>query len=128
MELTLGVAAHVDAGKTSLCERLLERTGVLRRFGRVDHGDAFLDDSPLERARGVTIYGGQASFTLPRAGGGTLTLMRAGTAGSGTISMTDAQLATLREGLPAGCRLYLTADRKEFRLKASRYALIMTIR
>lgn len=72
MELTLGVAAHVDAGKTSLCERLLERTGVLRRFGRVDHGDAFLDDSPLERARGVTIYGGQASFTLPRAGGGTL--------------------------------------------------------
>ena len=54
--------------------------------------------------------------------------MRAGTAGSGTISMTDAQLATLREGLPAGCRLYLTADRKEFRLKASPYALIMTIR
>ncbi|MCI6373876.1 MAG: TetM/TetW/TetO/TetS family tetracycline resistance ribosomal protection protein [Clostridiales bacterium] len=69
MELTLGVAAHVDAGKTTLCERILERTGVLRRFGRVDHGDAFLDDSPLERARGVTIYGGQASFSLTRADG-----------------------------------------------------------
>ena len=72
MELTLGVAAHVDAGKTSLCERLLERTGVLRRFGRVDHGDAFLDDSPLERARGVTIYGGQASFPLTREDGSEL--------------------------------------------------------
>ena len=69
MELTLGVAAHVDAGKTTLCERILERTGVLRRFGRVDHGDAFLDDSPLERARGVTIYGGQAAFSLTRADG-----------------------------------------------------------
>ena len=51
MNLTLGVAAHVDAGKTTLCEQLLRRAGVIRACGRVDHGDAFMDDDPMERAR-----------------------------------------------------------------------------
>ena len=64
MKLTLGVAAHVDAGKTTLCEQMLRHAGVLRRCGRVDHGDAFMDDSPLERARGITIFCEQASFDL----------------------------------------------------------------
>ena len=45
MFLTLGVAAHVDAGKTTLCEQMLCHAGVLRRCGRVDHGDSFLDAS-----------------------------------------------------------------------------------
>ena len=45
MNLTLGVAAHVDAGKTTLCEQLLRRAGVIRACGRVDHGDAFMDDA-----------------------------------------------------------------------------------
>ena len=47
MNLTLGVAAHVDAGKTTLCEQLLRRAGVIRACGRVDHGDAFMDDLSL---------------------------------------------------------------------------------
>ena len=64
MKLTLGVAAHVDAGKTTLCEQMLRHAGVLRRCGRVDHGDAFMDASPLERARGITIFCEQASFDL----------------------------------------------------------------
>ena len=69
MKLTLGVAAHVDAGKTTLCEQMLRHAGVLRRCGRVDHGDAFMDDSPLERARGITIFCEQASFDLDSGGG-----------------------------------------------------------
>ena len=43
MNVTLGVAAHVDAGKTTLCEQMLRHSGVLRKCGRVDHGDAFMD-------------------------------------------------------------------------------------
>ena len=69
MHLTLGVTAHVDAGKTTLCEQILRHAGVLRRCGRVDHGDAFMDDNALERARGITIFCEQADFTLPREGG-----------------------------------------------------------
>ena len=47
MNLTLGVTAHVDAGKTTLCEQMLCRSGVRRACGRVDHGDAILDDDPM---------------------------------------------------------------------------------
>ena len=72
MQLTLGVAAHVDAGKTTLCEQMLRHCGVLRKCGRVDHGDAFMDANALERARGITIFSEQASFDLPRADGETL--------------------------------------------------------
>ena len=69
--LVLGIVAHVDAGKTTLSEALLYRTGVVRKLGRVDHGDSTLDYSALERQRGITIYAkeaviqhGDTSFTL----------------------------------------------------------------
>ena len=58
--LVLGIVAHVDAGKTTLSEALLYRTGAIRKLGRVDHGDSQLDFSPLERQRGITIYAKQA--------------------------------------------------------------------
>ena len=54
--LTVGILAHVDAGKTTLSEGLLYRFGELRRLGRVDHGDTLLDSNQLERARGITIF------------------------------------------------------------------------
>ena len=72
MNITLGVAAHVDAGKTTLCEQLLLRGGVLRKCGRVDHGDTFMDGHALERARGITIFCEQASFELARGDGETV--------------------------------------------------------
>lgn len=68
MNLTLGVAAHVDAGKTTLCEQLLRHAGVIRACGRVDHGDAFMDDDPMERARGITIFTEQATLEWPVSG------------------------------------------------------------
>ena len=55
-QLTLGILAHVDAGKTTLSEAMLYQSGRLRRLGRVDHKDAFLDTEPLERERGITIF------------------------------------------------------------------------
>jgi len=63
--ITLGVLAHVDAGKTTLSEALLFSSGRTRRFGRVDHGDAYLDTFELEKARGITIFSKQATFSLP---------------------------------------------------------------
>ena len=60
--LCLGLLAHVDAGKTTLSEALLHRTGAIRSAGRVDHGDAFLDTDAMERDRGITIFSKQASF------------------------------------------------------------------
>ena len=61
---TIGVMAHVDAGKTTLSEALLYLSGSLRRLGRVDHGDAFLDTFALERERGITIFSKQAQLTV----------------------------------------------------------------
>lgn len=61
--ITLGILAHVDAGKTTLSEAVLYKTGELRKIGRVDHGDAFLDDSEIERNRGITVFSRQALFT-----------------------------------------------------------------
>ena len=58
--ISAGLLAHVDAGKTTLSEALLYRTGARRTFGRVDHGDAYLDTHELERARGITIFSKQA--------------------------------------------------------------------
>ena len=63
-QITIGILAHVDAGKTTLSEALLYRTGVLRRLGRVDHGDAFLDTNGLERERGITIFSKQARLPM----------------------------------------------------------------
>ena len=60
--LVIGLLAHVDAGKTTLSEALLYKTGAVRRLGRVDHRDAFLDTDALERERGITIFSKQAVF------------------------------------------------------------------
>ena len=59
-QITLGVVAHVDAGKTTLSEAMLYRCGVIRRLGRVDHGDAFFDTDVVERDRGITVFSKQA--------------------------------------------------------------------
>lgn len=59
-KLTAGILAHVDAGKTTLSEALLYRAGALRKLGRVDHRDTFLDTHTLERERGITIFSKQA--------------------------------------------------------------------
>ena len=59
-QISAGLLAHVDAGKTTLSEAMLYRTGARRTLGRVDHGDAFLDTHRLERARGITIFSKQA--------------------------------------------------------------------
>ena len=58
--LTIGILAHVDSGKTTLSEGLLYCAGMLRKLGRVDHGDAFLDTHALEKSRGITIFSKQA--------------------------------------------------------------------
>ena len=70
--LCVGLLAHVDAGKTTLSEAMLYRVGVIRTFGRVDHGDTFLDTDAQERSRGITIFSKQAVLPLP---GCTLTLL-----------------------------------------------------
>lgn len=67
--LVVGLLAHVDSGKTTLAEGLLYRAGVLRKLGRVDHRDAFLDTDSRERARGITIFAKQAVLALPAAEG-----------------------------------------------------------
>ena len=59
-KLTVGILAHVDAGKTTLSESLLYLTGTIRSLGRVDHGNAFLDTDALEKERGITIFSKQA--------------------------------------------------------------------
>lgn len=59
-KLVIGILAHVDAGKTTLSERLLYLCGVIRQIGRVDHGDTFLDNYELEKERGITIFSKQA--------------------------------------------------------------------
>ena len=62
--LVAGILAHVDAGKTTLSEALLYRGGALKKLGRVDHQDAFLDTDTLERERGITIFSKQAMLSL----------------------------------------------------------------
>ncbi|MBM6898707.1 NYN domain-containing protein [Gemmiger formicilis] len=64
-QICVGLLAHVDSGKTTLAEGMLYRAGVLRKLGRVDHRDAFLDTDAQERARGITIFAKQAVLTLP---------------------------------------------------------------
>ncbi|HIV22481.1 MAG TPA: TetM/TetW/TetO/TetS family tetracycline resistance ribosomal protection protein [Candidatus Merdiplasma excrementigallinarum] len=62
--IVLGILAHVDSGKTTLAESLLYLTGSIRKAGRVDHGDAFLDTYELERSRGITIFAKQAELKI----------------------------------------------------------------
>ena len=62
--ITIGILAHVDAGKTTLAEAMLYRCGAIRKAGRVDHGDAHMDTHSLERARGITIFASQAQLHL----------------------------------------------------------------
>lgn len=63
-KITIGIVAHVDAGKTSLSEYILHETGIIRNMGRVDKKNAFFDHFTLERERGITIFSKQAVFTL----------------------------------------------------------------
>ena len=70
--IVLGILAHVDSGKTTLSEAMLYRSGAIRKLGRVDHKDAFLDTDALEKARGITIFSKQALLT---AGGTDITLL-----------------------------------------------------
>ena len=62
--ICIGLLAHVDAGKTTLAESILYHTGSIRKMGRVDHQDTFLDTDSMERARGITIFSKQAGFRL----------------------------------------------------------------
>jgi ribosomal protection tetracycline resistance protein len=62
--LNLGIVAHVDAGKTTLTERLLYETGVSTHLGRVDHGDTVTDADDIERRRGITIRSAVVAFTV----------------------------------------------------------------
>ena len=64
-KLTLGILAHVDAGKTTLSEGLLYLCGCIRQLGRVDHRDTFLDTAAMERERGITIFSKQAVLETP---------------------------------------------------------------
>ena len=61
--ICIGLLAHVDAGKTTLAEGLLYTGGRIRRLGRVDHQDAFLDNYAMERERGITIFSKQARLS-----------------------------------------------------------------
>ena len=70
--VTIGILAHVDAGKTTLSEGILYTSGTIRNLGRVDHRDAFLDTYELERSRGITIFSKQALFEF---GGASYTLL-----------------------------------------------------
>ena len=62
--ICLGILAHVDAGKTTLAEGILYLTGSIRKLGRVDHQNAFLDNFEQERSRGITIFSKQAELVL----------------------------------------------------------------
>lgn len=71
-QICMGILAHVDAGKTTLSESILYKTETIRKLGRVDNQDAFLDTYELEKARGITIFSKQALFSM---GGRTYTLL-----------------------------------------------------
>lgn len=61
--VTVGLLAHVDAGKTTFAEQLLYHTAAIRRRGRVDHQDSFMDTHEIEKSRGITVFADQAEFT-----------------------------------------------------------------
>src|SRR4051794_36902366 len=110
--LNLGVVAHVDAGKTTLTERLLFETGVISATGRVDHGDTVTDTDLLERQRGITIRSAVVTFDL-----GDLTVNLIDTPGhSDFVAEVERALAVLDgailvvsavEGVPAQTRVLI---------------------
>ena len=61
-KITFGILAHVDSGKTTLSEAMLYNAGKIRKLGRVDHRNSFLDNNSIERDRGITIFSKQAVF------------------------------------------------------------------
>lgn len=63
-QICVGIVAHVDAGKTTLSKAMLYSSGSIRKIGRVDNQDAFLDTDEQERARGITIFSKQARLPL----------------------------------------------------------------
>ncbi|MCC6094466.1 MAG: TetM/TetW/TetO/TetS family tetracycline resistance ribosomal protection protein, partial [Eubacterium sp.] len=73
--IVIGILAHVDAGKTTLSESLLYLAGSIRKQGRVDHGDAFLDTWQLEKDRGITIFSKQAELSIGGRDGLSVTLL-----------------------------------------------------
>ena len=83
--LTLGILAHVDAGKTTLAESMLYHCGSIRKAGRVDHGDTHMDTYELERSRGITIFASQAQLALAARSG-------ADDSGAGRESLIQAAL------------------------------------
>lgn len=64
IESVIGILAHVDAGKTTLTEAILYKTGAIRRLGRVDKKDSWFDSHELERSRGITIFSKQNPFRI----------------------------------------------------------------
>lgn len=64
MKKTIGILAHVDAGKTTFAEQILYHTNVIRNIGRVDHKNSFLDSHNIERQRGITVFSDQAKFEI----------------------------------------------------------------
>ena len=64
MNKTIGILAHVDAGKTTFSEQVLYHTKSIRQRGRVDHQNAFLDSHAIEKSRGITIFADQAHFSF----------------------------------------------------------------
>ena len=66
-KLVIGILAHVDAGKTTLSEAMMYESGSIRKMGRVDNQDAFLDTNSIEKERGITIFSKQARFSWKNA-------------------------------------------------------------
>ena len=100
-QLVIGILAHVDSGKTTLSEAMLYRAGAIRKLGRVDHGDAFLDTDSLEKARGITIFSKQALLT---AGNTAITLLDT----PGHVDFSTETERTLRDATGASlneCRI-----------------------
>lgn len=85
----VGIAAHVDAGKTTLCEAMLYRAGEIRKLGRVDHGDAFLDTDAMEKRRGITIFSKQAILDVRAEDAGQLNEPKHKNGGNGRHRSSD---------------------------------------
>ena len=100
-QIVLGILAHGDSGKTTLSEAMLYRSGAIRKLGRVDHKDAFLDTDTLEKARGITIFSKQALLT---AGNTDITLLDT----PGHVDFSTETERTLRDATGASlneCRI-----------------------